>query len=281
LKSKLIGNLFDKHNFRPNKKLGQIFLVDENILKKLIDYLNIKSSDYILEIGAGFGSLTKHLIRKAKRVFAVEKDKRLCNMIYEYLGECPDNLEIIHGDILKFNIKKIYKIYSEKIRVIGNLPYYITSPIISYLIENKDYMDSIQLTVQKEVADRILAKPSTKDYSFLTLLVQFHLEALKLFNISKSCFFPPPEVDSTVLRFEIPRVPKFKVYDKNLFFKIVDAGFSQRRKTFLNALTNKYILKKSKEELLNLLKSLGINPSERAEELAIEEFVRITNSILP
>lgn len=280
MKVKSIKDLFRKYNFRPNKKLGQIFLIDENILRKLTGSACIKHTDYVLEIGSGFGNFTKYLTEKAKRVFTVEKDSRLCKMIYEYLGDSQENLKVICSDILKFDLEDLFKDTSEKIKVVGNLPYDITSPIISYLIKNKNYINSVQLVVQKEVADRILAKPSSRDYSFLTLLVQFNFEVLKLFDISKSCFLPVPEVDSTALKFSILAHPKFQVKDEKFLFRLIDAAFKQRRKMLLNAIHKNVAPDISKEEISEIFKRVDINLKARAENLSLEEFSRLSDSLL-
>ncbi len=279
MKVTLVKGLFRKYNFRPNKKLGQIFLIDENILKKLADSADIKQTDYVLEIGSGFGNLTKYLTERAKRVFTVEKDSRLCKMIYEYLGNSPENLKVICSDILRFNLEDLFKNASEKIKVVGNLPYYITSPIISSLIKNKNYINSVQLVIQKEVAERILAKPSTRDYSFLSLLVQFHFNVFKLFDIAKSCFLPVPEVDSTALKFDIPERPKFSSKDEKFLFRLIDASFKQRRKMLLNVIHKDIVPDISKEAILEIFKRVDIDPRARAENLSLEEFSRLSEAL--
>jgi 16S rRNA (adenine1518-N6/adenine1519-N6)-dimethyltransferase len=288
LKVRDVRDLFDRHNFRPNKKLGQIFLMDENILKKLSGTLDIKDSEYILEIGPGFGNLTRYLLEKAKKVFVVEKDARLCDMMKEYLKDNLDNLEIICCDILEFDIRKLYRETSEKLKIIGNLPYYITTPIILNLIKNKDCISSIQLTVQKEVADRMLAEPSTRDYSFLTLLVQFNFAVSKLFDISRNCFLPTPEVDSTVVKLCLTCTHKEEVINEAFLFKLIDAGFKQRRKmlvnliagmSFSNVIAGTVNCGNSKEEIAGIFEELGIDPKVRAENLFLEEFIRLSNRL--
>ncbi len=288
MKVRDVRDLFDRHNFRPNKKLGQIFLMDENILKKLSGTLDIKDSEYILEIGPGFGNLTRYLLEKAKKVFVVEKDARLCDMMKEYLKDNLDNLEIICCDILEFDIRKLYRETSEKLKIIGNLPYYITTPIILNLIKNKDCISSIQLTVQKEVADRMLAEPSTRDYSFLTLLVQFNFAVSKLFDISRNCFLPTPEVDSTVVKLCLTCTHKEEVINEAFLFKLIDAGFKQRRKmlvnliagmSFSNVIAGTVNCGNSKEEIAGIFEELGIDPKVRAENLFLEEFIRLSNRL--
>lgn len=308
MKIRDVKDLFDRHNFRPNKKLGQIFLMDENILKKLSGTLDIKDSEYILEIGPGFGNLTRYLSERAKKVFVVEKDARLCDMMKEYLKDSPANLEIICGDILELDIKKLYRETSEKLKIIGNLPYYITTPIIQHLIKYKEYISLAQLTIQKEVAERMLAEPSTRDYSFLTLLVQFNFAVSKLFDISRNCFLPTPEVDSTAIKLCATCAHKEEVINEAFLFKLIDAGFKQRRKMLVNVIAGAVNCgnsnpvtregkwhsgtspqeghgklmspRVSREEIAGIFRELGIDPKVRAENLFLEEFISLSNRLL-
>ncbi|MFH0839343.1 MAG: 16S rRNA (adenine(1518)-N(6)/adenine(1519)-N(6))-dimethyltransferase RsmA [Candidatus Omnitrophota bacterium] len=276
MKFKALQDLYNEFDFRPNKKLGQVFLIDENVLSKLARYADIKETDYLLEIGPGFGSLTRHLIGKAGKIIAVEKDKKLCVMIYEYLKINSSVIDVVCSDILDFDIDALMRRLGKKVKVIGNLPYYLTTPIILYLIKHKYCLYSMQLTIQKEVAQRLVAKPSSKEYGFLTLLVQFHFEVEKLFDISKNCFSPVPEVDSTALKLTVPDVARYKVGDEALLFKLIDLGFKQRRKTIANSLLSYDMLKRNKKGLMHLLDMSRIEYKKRAEDLSLEDYVRLT-----
>ena len=268
--------LLKEHDIRPNKRLGQNFLVDKNMQHKMLGSCNLAKDDVVLEIGPGLGALTFDIAKDVKQVFAVEKDKRFSGSL-EGLSAGYDNVNIITGDILKFDIKKVYN--NKKIKVIGNLPYYITSPIISHLIENRKYIDSIFLTVQKEVGNRLASGPGSKDYSPISIFTQFYTEPHPLFIIARGVFYPQPEVDSSFLRLDVAKRPRFKVKDEKFFFKIVRTAFSKRRKTILNALTSGDVLGLKKQDVEKVLKTNCIDPMKRPELLALKDFASLSNHL--
>jgi 16S rRNA (adenine1518-N6/adenine1519-N6)-dimethyltransferase len=227
-KTKDIINHFD---FQFSKSLGQNFLVDQNILDKIVDSVDIKEDDCILEIGPGIGTLTHEMAAKCRRVIAIELDDNLIPVLNETLANF-DNIKVIHADALKVDIKKVLQeedIHS--VKVAANLPYYVTTPVISKLFEEKPGIESITVMIQKEVADRIVAHPGTKEYGALSLLVQYYSEVEKICKVSPSCFLPPPKVESAVIRMKIRENPAVKVKDEKLFFHIIRDSFNMRRKT--------------------------------------------------
>ena len=260
---------------KPIKRLGQNFLRDENILQRIADAAHLSGEDTVLEIGAGSGNLTRHLAEKAGFVYAVEKDRRLCKAAEENLKGFK-NVEIICGDILKIDVGAGLKPAPTK--VVGNLPYYITTPIIFKLLEHKENISDIIIMVQKEVAERIVAKPGGKDYGILTCSVQFYTEPKVLFKISKGSFYPRPKVDSVLLEMKILKKPAVNVKDEQKFFEIIKAAFGQRRKTLLNSLCNRLHLEK--EAVEDILRKAGIEPQRRAETLDLDEFAKISNFLL-
>ncbi|NQT95995.1 MAG: 16S rRNA (adenine(1518)-N(6)/adenine(1519)-N(6))-dimethyltransferase RsmA [Candidatus Omnitrophica bacterium] len=270
-----IKNIISENNLCINKRLGQNFLIDKIKRDKIIQACDIKKDDAILEIGPGLGALTEFLISLCKKLVGVEKDRGLNSLLKQQLSE-SENLELIQGDILKFDLKPLYKKYRKKIKVIGNLPYYITSPIIFHLIDQKECIDSIFITLQKEVAERIVAAPGGKDYGVLSLSVQYHCKPKILFSIPKSAFFPMPKVGSAFLELKIRKEPAVKVKDEALLFNIVKSGFSQRRKTLINALSARSSLKISKEKLKEVFDKAGLDPNIRGEALNLEDFARLT-----
>ena len=268
LKLSELKSILREYNIRPTKKLGQNFLIDKNIQKKMVEAINLEEEDTILEIGPGLGSLTEDLCKFTKKVIAVEKDKKL----YEFLLEnkALTNLELIHGDILKYNIND-----KSKIKIVGNLPYYISSPILIGLIKKRDFIKTIFITVQKEFADRLVAKPGNKIYGSISCFVQFYGEVTILFNIKKNAFYPAPKVDSCFLKISIrDKRPYFENEEK--LFKIIRACFEKRRKTILNSLYSSGMFS-SKEKILKALDSSGILPTQRPETISLEKFIELTN----
>lgn len=249
----------------PKKYLGQNFLFDPSILRRIIEAANIKHYDTAVEIGPGYGTLTKLLAGVAKKVIAIELDYELYEKLKDELKEFK-NIELIHGDALKYPYERL-----EPFKVVANIPYYITTPIILRLIEARKNLISMTLTIQKEVAQRIVGKPNTKDYGVLSIAIQYYgIPELK-FIIPKGAFRPVPKVDSAVIHIEMFDKPRVIVTDEKLFFRIVKIAFSQRRKTLSNSL--KSISKDIKEILINA----EIDPNRRAETLSLEEFARITD----
>ncbi len=257
-----------RYNIKPSKGLGQNFLVSDGLLEKIVDAACIKRDDVVLEIGPGIGNLTIRLLEKSARVIAVEKDKKMAAILEQTLGNLP-NLEIVQGDILSSDIKTPTSGY----RVVANLPYYITSPVIRRFLEGDSPPNEMLLMVQKEVAQRICAKPPKM--SLLAVSVQFYAEAKTLFYVSRKSFWPRPKVDSAVIRIT-PLDNRQKKVFSTVFFKIVKAGFSQPRKQLANNLSNG--LELSKEAANRWLEANNIQPSQRAESLAVNDWIKLAES---
>lgn len=242
-------------------------MIDENIVRKIINLAEVDHKE-VLEIGAGPGTLTTFLSQKAKKVFAVEIDKKILNVLKEVCQNLP-NVEIINEDFLELNVKNLTK--GQKLCVVGNLPYYVTSQILFKLFEERNYIESFTVMVQKEVAQRLLARPGSKDYGILTVAMNFYCKVEDFFYVSKNVFFPRPEVDSTVLKASFKKdIPDV---DEKEFFKIVHACFSTRRKTILNSLSNSLEIEKA--ELKNILEKASLQENLRAEDLSLDHFVRL------
>ncbi len=262
-----------KYNFRPRKSLGQNFIVDSNVLKKITTLTEVTKKESIVEIGSAYGNLTELLCQKAKFVYAIEIDKRLCEIAKERLKQYK-NLKIINKDFLKLDLFK-----DSSLKVIGNLPYYITSPIILRLLEQKKFIKQIFITVQKEVAQRLVASPASKDYSALSARVNFYAIPKILMKISRSCFFPQPEVDSCLVRLDIRTKLACKVKNEDLMFTLIRASFNQRRKTISNALANAKTLNISKKTIETILEEIGIDTTRRGETLSLEEFAKVSDNV--
>jgi 16S rRNA (adenine1518-N6/adenine1519-N6)-dimethyltransferase len=275
-----VKNILQKHNLRLKRRLGQNFLTDKNILNKIIKAANLSSRDMVIEIGSGLGTLTQGLAKKAKKVIAVEVDKKLYEVSRKILQNYK-NVELVQGDILKIDlnslISQLSPIDRRSFKVVSNLPYYMATSIITHLLENKNYFKVILFSLQKEVAERMIARPGTKDYGILSLAVQYHTEPEILFSISRGSFFPQPKVDSSFLKLRVLSKPGVKVKDEKFLFSLIKAAFSQRRKTLLNALKERLNLERG--VLLRVFKKVGIDPKRRAETLSLKEFARLTNSL--
>ncbi len=274
-----IKNLGKKYRFSLQKKLGQNFLIDGNVKDKLFKFADVGKGDVIIEIGSGLGQLTFDLSRIAKKIIAIEFDKKLFSILSEFAKDFT-NIVLVHEDFLKFDLKKFIP-KNKKIKVVSNLPYYISSPVILKLFAHSEYVDSAILTLQKEVADRLVAGPCSKEYSSLTLFAEFHSEIKRLFNISKNSFYPAPKVDSTVIFMKMRAEPPVKVDDKKDLFNLIRAGFSMRRKTLLNAILSQGYKGLTKEQLEKLLITAGIPADARAETLRLSDFARIVNLTTP
>ncbi len=262
--------------FRPRKRWGQNFLVDHNIARKIVSSAKLSPEDTVLEIGAGKGILTVEIASRAEKVIAIEIDKKLCSFLREELKNY-ENVEIIEGDFLKLDISRFLGSGSRSgVKVIANLPYYVTSPIIMKLLNMKKWSEATFM-LQKEVGERITARPGGKDYGALSILVQYHCGVEKQFNVSRNVFRPRPDVDSVVIKLKLLKRPGIKVKDEKLFFEIVRGAFSQRRKKLSNSISN--VLKIDKHFLEELLGRLNISPARRAETLSIEEFATISDSL--
>jgi len=275
----IISEITNKYDFRFKKDLGQNFLTDENIVLKIVDALELKDDEVVLEVGPGMGSLTQKLAERAYKVYAVEIDTRAVNMLSETLSEY-DNIEIINKDILKTDLSDILKdAISEKrkIKFISNLPYYITSPILMKVLEDEVEFESMVVMLQKEVATRLNAKINTKDYSSFTIAVDYYADVERLFNVPKTVFVPMPKVDSSVLKITPRKENIFKVQNEKLFFKVVKAAFMNRRKMAFNSLANG--LNINKDLLKEALFSSGLNEKVRAENITIDQFIKLSDEI--
>lgn len=270
--------IVDKYGFRLTKSLGQNFLVDRNILNKIVDAAEISAEDIVFEIGTGVGTLTYELAQKAKKVVAIEIDKNLIPILEETLAEF-DNVTIINQDILKTDIEALVREHAagNTIKVVANLPYYITTPIIMQFLESNVHVASFVLMIQKEVADRIAAKPSTKDYGSLTVAIQYYADSKIVTKAPKTAFYPQPAVDSSVIRLSSRESRPIAVSDEKLFFKVTRGSFSKRRKTILNALSTYEDF--NKEIIAKALEIAEIDPKRRGETLTIEEFASLTNAV--
>lgn len=271
--------IINKYSFAFQKKFGQNFLIDSNILESIVSAADITKDDFVLEIGPGIGTMTQYLCEAAHQVVAVEIDKMLIPILKDTLSEY-DNVEVINQDVLKLDIKALAreKNNGKPIKVVANLPYYITTPIIMGLFESKVPIESITIMVQKEVADRMQTGPGSKDYGALSLAVQYYADAKVQLNVSASCFMPRPNVDSAVIKLTAHEKPVVDV-DEALMFKVIRASFNQRRKTLVNGLKNSSELDYTKEEIVQAIKAIGKEENIRGEKLTLEEFAALSNSL--
>lgn len=274
-KSQLIG-LFSEYNLKPLKRFGENYLIDGNIKDKIISEARPEEGDIILEIGPGLGALTIDLAKSGARIYAVEKDRKIYALLKDIARDDFPNLELSCGDILKFDFKNIAS--SKKIKVVGNLPYYITTPILEWLIKNKDFIESILVTVQKEVAERLTASPGGEYYSSISCFVQYYTKPEYVYTIKRNSFYPSPKVDSSLIRLDVLAKPSVEVSDEELFFRIVRGAFNQRRKSIINSLSRKAVLNISKERLADILRLAGVEPNLRPEVLSLSDFAKIANS---
>ena len=272
--------VLQKYNFNFQKKFGQNFLIDTMVLDRIISSAEITKEDCVLEIGPGIGTMTQYLAESAREVVAVEIDKALIPILEDTLS-AYDNVTVINDDILKVDINKIVeeKNGGKPIKVVANLPYYITTPIIMGLFESHVPLKSITIMVQKEVADRMQVGPGTKDYGALSLAVQYYAEPYIVANVPPNCFMPRPNVGSAVIRLTSHKEPPVKVDNEKLMFQIIRASFNQRRKTLANGLNNSPEIKLPKEVIISAIESLGKGPSVRGEALTLQEFAQLSNTI--
>ena len=275
--------IMDKYNIKANKSLGQNFLINENVVETIVESSNITKEDLVIEIGPGLGTLTKYLLEKAKKVICVELDKKMIEILEDRF-KLYDNFELINDDILKVNLKQLInkeKITSNinSVKVVANLPYYITTPIIMKLLEEELDLESITVMIQKEVAKRLSAIPGQKDTGAITYTVYYYANAQEVIEVPNNCFIPEPDVTSEVIKLNIRKEKPVNPKSKEKMFKIIKCAFMQRRKTLLNSLTNANIFK-NKEEGINILNELNINTNIRAEKLTLEDFQNIADKIL-
>lgn len=284
-----MSNLWDetsfimkKYHIKANKNLGQNFLIDEQVIEKIVNASEITKEDCVIEIGPGLGTLTKELLEKAGKVISIELDKKMITILKDRFT-LYDNFELINNDILQVDLKKIISTEKEKglknVKVVANLPYYITTPIIMKLLEEKLDLESITVMVQKEVADRLIAIPSDKETGAITYSVYYYAKGEEILEVPKISFIPEPEVTSKVIKLNIRKEPAVKVKNPEVMFRIIKCAFMQRRKTLLNALVNTKVFL-NKDEGIKILKKIGLREDVRAEKLKIEDFAKITDSIL-
>lgn len=272
--------ILKKYNFSFQKKFGQNFLIDTHVLDKIIRAAGITKEDCILEIGPGIGTMTQYLAQAAGKVVAVEIDKALIPILADTLA-AYDNVKIINDDVLKVDIRKLVEEENggRPVKVVANLPYYITTPIIMGLYENHVPIESITVMVQKEVADRMQEGPGSKDYGALSLAVQYYAKPYIVANVPPNCFMPRPKVGSAVIRLTSHEKPPVDVEDEKLLFRLIRASFNQRRKTLANGLKNSAELNLPKEVIVESIEELGKGTSVRGEALSLEEFAALSNSI--
>jgi 16S rRNA (adenine1518-N6/adenine1519-N6)-dimethyltransferase len=264
-----------KYQIRPLKRLGQSFLSDPNIIRKIIEVSDIRRDETVVEIGAGLGVMTALMARRAERVIALEIDRALIPVLHEELKKY-DNVEILHVDALKYEFRTRG---GATLKVVGNIPYNISSQILFRLLEARDHISSMVLMFQREVAERLVAGPGSKTYGILSVLVRLYTDPAIVFNVSPQCFYPRPKVESAVVRMDIPEKPLIGVDDDAFLLTVVRSAFSKRRKTLMNNLKASSRIGLRHDALLQVLDSLGIDPARRAETLAPEDFARLSNAL--
>lgn len=275
-----LADLLRRHGFHPKKRFGQNFLVDGNVLAKILDAADIREGDAVLEIGPGVGTLTIAALDRGARVLAVEVDRALIPILGQTLSGRA-SASVVNADILSLNLGDVLRDHfgDAKVKVVGNLPYYITSPIIGNLLDMRARIERTVIMVQREVADRLKASPGGKDYGSMSVFVQYHTEPEVIAHVSRNVFFPPPEVSSALVRLISRENPPVEVTNERLFFDIVQCAFGKRRKMLLNSLSDCPQLGLSKEQVSQVLHHAEIDPSRRAETLSLEEFARIARAV--
>ena len=268
------AELVKKYNFKFTKSLGQNFLVDQSVPRDIVDGADVGPEDLVIEIGPGVGTLTAQLLKIAKRVVAIELDDTLIPILTEELGEYP-NFSLIHNDALKVNFDEVIG-DEQSVKLVANLPYYVTTPIIVKLLKEKHKFKSLTIMIQKEVAERMNAEPGNKDYGALTLLVQYYCNTKIVRKVPPACFIPRPKVDSIVIRLDKLDEPKVKVDNEKLFFDIIRSSFNMRRKTLWNGIKS---IGPAKEKLEAAFEKAGVDPKRRGETLSIQEFATLSNCI--
>lgn len=273
--------LIKKYKIKANKNLGQNFLIDDNALEDIVNGAEIHENDLVIEIGPGLGSLTKLLLEKARKVICIELDKKMIKILKERFIAYK-NIEIINEDILKIDIKKLVETEQEKdsqiqnVKVVANLPYYITTPIIMKLVENYTGIDSITVMIQKEVAERLIAIPGEKETGAITYTIFYYCEGKKIREVENTCFIPEPEVTSEVINLKLRSEPAVQVQDKRVMFNIIKSAYMQRRKTLINSLTKVGVFQ-NKEQGEETLKKLALRVDIRPENMTIEDFAKLTD----
>lgn len=272
--------ILQKYHFNFQKKFGQNFLIDPHVLERIMEAAGVTKEDFVLEIGPGIGTMTQYLCENAREVAAVEIDSNLILILQDTLKDY-DNVTVIHQDILKVDINALAaeKNNSQPIKVVANLPYYITTPIIMGLFESHVPIDSITIMVQKEVADRMQQGPGSKEYGALSLAVQYYAKPEIVANVPPNCFMPRPSVGSAVIRLTRHRQPPVTVQDEKLMFRLIRASFNQRRKTLANGLNNAPDIPLSKEQIQESILELGVPVNIRGEALSLEQFARLSDIV--
>ncbi len=272
--------ILQSQNVNIRKRLGQNFLIDEQVLHKILDAAKITKEDFVLEIGPGIGTVTQALAEAAREVSAVEIDRDLIPVLEQTLADC-DNVSILNEDILKVDIAALAEEKNDgrPIKVVGNLPYYITTPIVMGLLQSEVPLESITVMIQKEVAMRMQAQPGTRDYGELSLAVQYYAEPYLAANVPPNCFLPRPKVESAVIRLTCRKIPPVEVRNPQQMFAIIKASFNQRRKTLVNSLRNAENLSFSREQILDALAEIGLDEAVRGEKLTMEQFAALSDAL--
>lgn len=273
--------ILNKYHITANKSLGQNFLINDEVIDKTVNLANISNEDLIIEIGPGLGTLTSKLLEKARKVIAIELDKKMISILKERF-KLYDNFEIINEDVLKVDLNSLIKKEKEEnkienVKVVANLPYYITTPIIMKLLEDKLNINSITVMVQKEVAQRLTANPGEKQAGAITYAVSYYAESKTITDVPKESFIPAPEVESQVIQLVLRDKPPVEVKNEEKFFKLIKVSFMQRRKTFINGVSNSGLVEK--QRLKNILNELNLEENVRGENLSLEQFAEISNKI--
>lgn len=278
--AKSTADVVKKFDFTFQKRFGQNFLIDEHVLNKIIDAAGIEEADGVIEIGPGIGTMTQLLCQRAKKVIAIEIDKELIPILRETLSEY-DNVEVINADVMKVDLNELVatQFHGMKVKVVANLPYYITTPIVMNLLENHIPISSITIMIQKEVAMRMQAAPGSKDYGALSLAVQYYAKTYIAANVPPNCFMPRPKVGSAVIRLDIYEEPIVNVNDEKQMFDIIRGSFNQRRKTLVNAVGNYSGLSYTKEDIAKALNEIGLDENIRGEALSLEQFAMLSNAL--
>lgn len=270
----ITNSLLKEYGLFAKKGYGQNFLIDDNILEQIVDAGDITAQDIVIEIGPGLGNLTSYLVKKAKKVIAFEIDKDMIEILNNRFAGLS-NLMVVNEDIMKVNLNEYTK--DSKIKIIANLPYYITSPILFKLLEHKEGITDIVIMVQKEVAQRLIAKPKSKDYGVLTVNTNYISNIQKITDVPNSSFIPAPNVTSAVVKLQIDVSKAVDLVDENLFKKLVKVSFSQRRKKVINSIVNSQEFNITKEQLEDIVKKIGYNESIRAEEISVDKYIEFAN----
>lgn len=280
--ARMTQEVMKKHNLHTKKSLGQNFLMDDNILRNIVEAASLNKSTAVIEVGPGVGALTRHLADVSKKVLALEIDQRLIPILNDTLSDY-DNVEVLHQDVLKADLDKLIREKfeeNEEIMVVANLPYYITTPILMKFLTDSVPIKGLVVMIQKEVAERLDASPGEKSYGSLSIAVQYKAKPSLVMTVPKTVFVPQPNVDSAVLRLDILEHPPVQVKNEPFFYELVRAAFGQRRKTLLNNLMNNLLGKDKKEQIMTTLNQVGIDPARRGETLSIAEFAKLSDALL-